>query len=265
MRNKMFQIVLLIILSFSFCKKANETKANLEPGIGAMAFMIKGDVKAYDATGASISLQPKVTKFYSEHKIETGANSHLDVLLYDATVIRIYENTKLSISDLLLDSQGASESQIKLASGKLFVKTPGKLPKNRDIKVVTLTTVAGVRGTEFLVVESNEESKVLVGEGSVEGGTIDGESQVIEAGEKLNVVDAEATVSALDDAEKQELQEESQSVGSIVESGRAEIQNILQQFQEERQKILNEVIEKREENKQLIDEQKIKIKNLWIT
>jgi hypothetical protein len=255
MNVKYFLPVLMLIIPTLTCKKSSDNQSSLS-STQAIVFLSKGSVTLKDSSGKIIPIEPKVTRIASDHTIETSKSSYADILLSDASIIRVYQNTKLQIQSILSVNTGIDESKVILTTGKLFVKTEGKINKDRNIVVTTPTTVAGIRGTEFTIEESEDQSTVLVGEGAVEGGTIDGEATVVTAGQKLDVANSEANVSQMSREELDSFAEESQSVASIVSDGRAEIQNILQNFQDEKAKILKTMEEKKSDNSKLIEDKK---------
>ncbi|MCC5816575.1 MAG: FecR domain-containing protein [Leptospira sp.] len=255
---------LTILLFILGCKDKDSIQEQSIPKdeLASIVYMVIGDVTVTDETGKKVTIQPKLTRLYSNHTIQTFDNSSMDILLYDGTIVRIYKKTTLEISNVLDTQLAQSNSKIKMASGKIFVKT-NKLTKNRRIDVQTSNSVAGVRGTEFQVIDGDNESKILVGEGSVEGSNISGTSSyVIEPGQKMEVREDEAELMDMSEEEKDDFQKESQSVASIVEDGRKEIQGILDQFQEEKGKILETIEIQKQQNKELIEEQKSKNQEL---
>lgn len=256
--------ILSFLLLIPNCKK-DQSPPSAEDGIGALIYMTKGDVTIKDPTGNSIPVEVKITKVYANHKIETADHASLDLFLFDGSFIRVYQNTVISVSNLLKESNGNIDSTVSLTKGKIFVKSNGKLPKDRTLRVVTNTTVAGVRGTEFIIEEEegDNSANILVGEGVVAGGaTSEGEVTEITAGQKLEVQDDSSNLVEMSEDEKSDFAQESQSVASIVESGRSEMQNIFQQFEEEKMQILKTMENKKEENKQLIKDQKQKNKEM---
>lgn len=254
MNVKYFLLALLLISPFFTCKKSYENQSTLG-STQAIVFLLKGSVTLKDASGKVIPVEPKVTRIASDHTIETSKSSYADILLSDASIIRVYQNTKLQIQSILAGN-GVDESKVVLTTGKLFLKTEGKINKERSIIVTTPTTVAGVRGTEFIIEETENQSTVLVGDGAVEGGSLNGEGKVVSAGQKLDVVDSNASVTSMSREELDSFKEESQSIASIVSDGKAEIQNILQNFQEEKAKILKTMEEKKSDNSKLIEDKK---------
>jgi hypothetical protein len=256
--------ILSLLLLIPNCKK-DQTPPSAQDGIGALIYMTKGDVTIKDSSGKSIPVEVKVTKVYASHKIETAGQASLDLFLFDGSFIRVYQNTAISVSNLLKESTGSTDSTVNLTKGKIFVKSNGKLPKDRTLRVVTNTTVAGVRGTEFIIeeAEGDNSANILVGEGVVAGGaTSEGEVTEIAAGQKLEVQDNSSSLLEMSEEEKSDFAQESQSVASIVESGRSEMQNIFKQFEEEKMQILKTMENKKEENKQLIEDQKEKNKEM---
>lgn len=231
--------------------------------MGALVYMTKGDVSILDAQGSSLPIEVKVTKVFASHRIETAAHSAVDLFLYDGSLIRVYQNTKLVVSDILQDASGRTESTVSLATGKIFVKSGGKLPKDRTVRVETATTVAGIRGTEFIVEDLGGDAKILVGEGSVLGEhKTSGKTYEIDPGHKLEVQNQSPSLVPMTDEETTAFREDSKNANDLLSAGRLDIQNLMKQFQEERQKMIEALENKKTENQELLDQQKNKDREL---
>lgn len=243
----------LIVLIFLFlgCKKGGNS-AHSPNELGALVYLLTGSVQASSKEGKEIQIEPKTTMLFSGDTLETGVGGKADLLLHDGTFIRVYEKTKLTISNVLNQAGGRTESKIKIVSGKLFVHSAKQL-KNRDIQVITPTAVAGIRGTEFTVEETGSNTIVKVGVGSVETMLPDSETgEIVEAGMKAEVEDA-IQITSMTPEEIKEFQNESQTVNFIVQNGKSEIQAILQKFESEKQTILDTIEKKKEENQELLN------------
>ncbi|MDD5067024.1 MAG: FecR family protein [bacterium] len=105
-------------------------------------------------------------KLFSGDSIYTAKKSRLDIQIPGYGLVRINDNTEISLARLLNQSKESVNSSI--GQGRLFCDLM-KLKKNQDFKVFTPTAVAGVRGTAFLVdATQKDRSSVTVDEGFVE-------------------------------------------------------------------------------------------------
>jgi len=110
---------------------------------------------------------PRVgTVITSDHKIRTGNNSFIELLLNDRTKIFIREVSVVSIAGLKL-RESDPPTKVNVLTGKLRV-TIRKTFKDRSFVLNTPTSVAGVRGTDFGVIASSDETRLVVFEGRVE-------------------------------------------------------------------------------------------------
>ncbi len=156
-------IVIVAALSLFFagsCKEKTE-KVKLE---GIVNF-ITGDVLLKSSSGES---KAKVGDFVSEGvTVITGIGSAVDIY-FNENVIRILEKSTVEIRELYQDSGNGNEfTGLFVEEGKVFSKVARKLAPGEKYQVITKTTVAGVRGTEFLVEETDEGSRIACIEGAV--------------------------------------------------------------------------------------------------
>ena len=156
-------IVIVAALSLFFagsCKEKTE-KVKLE---GIVNF-ITGDVLLKSSSGES---KAKVGDFVSEGvTVITGIGSAVDIY-FNENVIRILEKSTVEIRELYQDSGSGNEfTGLFVEEGKVFSKVARKLAPGEKYQVITKTTVAGVRGTEFLVEETDEGSRIACIEGAV--------------------------------------------------------------------------------------------------
>jgi FecR protein len=103
-------------------------------------------------------------------QIRTGKPGRARVLFRDQSVINIGDESLLRIDEQVFDPAGASQSVFELLRGKVrtLVSEYYKEPQAR-FEVHTGTSVAGVRGTEFVVVydDANHVSEVVGVSGEV--------------------------------------------------------------------------------------------------
>ncbi|PKA15169.1 surface adhesin Lsa33 [Leptospira haakeii] len=231
------------------CKKAKE---DLQGGVITFT---KGTVKIFDKAGKEKAVALD-TFLLPEDKIETGKDSYADLQLTEGVLVRIKENTSLTLKKIFVDSaNGETYADMGLIKGKIFTKVAGKLTKTSKFTVSTPTVVASVRGTEFIVEESGKGTSTRVSDGSVEVADADNpENQAIaDAGENVSSNGDTFKEQPLTEDEAQELKDDSATIQSITEEQRARIQEILKDFQENKARILQGLEEQKQRNRELIE------------
>lgn len=107
-------------------------------------------------------------KVYVGNVIQTGKRSRVKLLMTDRTIINLGPNSKLRVRRYKSEpKKRIRKSSFDLVYGKIRAKVP-RGGKN-DIRFKTPTAVAGVRGTELIILfdEATGESVVISIEGSV--------------------------------------------------------------------------------------------------
>lgn len=126
------------------------------------------------------------------------AASYCEVQFGDSAVVRIEENTEVTMKDISL-SPGGTNIDLNMKSGSVLCKVK-KLAGAEEFKVKTQTAVCGVRGTEFSVSADGGNNTVLaVKDGSVAvlPASVDIDSLKEQAGEEN-----EELMAILEDLEK---------------------------------------------------------------
>ncbi len=147
-------IAILILISAQFsCKKEAEMALKIQSFVG--------DVKIVKASGETVpsigdSLEPA-------DAIKTGEQSMADLLLGESGLIRVNQNSAVTVASLV--GQPADDTEVAMDEGKIFV-TMSKLKKG-EFKVKTATAVIAVRGTSFRVTSSKEKARLDVVKGTV--------------------------------------------------------------------------------------------------
>lgn len=109
--------------------------------------------------------QPKVGDSLSSNDvIITDKGSIVDLLYRDSGIIRINENTKVTVSSLIKGD--ADDIVLTIDTGKTFA-TLGKLKKGDNFALKSKTVIAAVRGTSFRMVATKEGASVDVVTGKV--------------------------------------------------------------------------------------------------
>lgn len=99
--------------------------------------------------------------------IITGDKSAVDIGLSDSSVIRLLENTNITL-EKLSEQNSDPNVKLKLNIGKVFNVAP-KLGKKGQFEVTTPASVAGVRGTSFFVSYDDKQNYIIeVAEGAVQ-------------------------------------------------------------------------------------------------
>ena len=125
----------------------------------ARAVSVQGTVES-QRTGQSAWTPVKVDDTYSAgDTIRVGPRSRADLALLDRSVLRLNENTTLSLQPLKPERTGV----VDLLRGAVHFLSRG--PRSLDVK--TEFVAVGVRGTEFLVAVEPDSAFVTVFEGTV--------------------------------------------------------------------------------------------------
>lgn len=224
----------------SDCKDKKKENKSLQAGIVTFS---KGDVKLLSKDG-----KEKIQKdmfFFKDDIIVTGKDGIVDIQLADGVVIRIKQNSKLKLQDIIVGDNGNTiNAKLALEAGKVFAKTDKKLGADSSFKISTPTFTAGIRGTEFIVEDSEGKDQTLVSDGSVAVDTLDesgnpsGKESVIEKGKK-GVVEKDSIKSQdLSPEELAELKEDSQTISSITEDAKKRMEEIIRGVDDQNKSIV---------------------------
>lgn len=186
-------IILLVIAAeifMSACKKEVPGDAQAEkPVFNFKVQSVFGDVKVITASGEKKAAAGDLVAI--SDTIITGKKSIADLTYGSSGIIRISENSRVSIAVIAGDT--SAESMINLDRGKVFL-TLGKL-QNTGFKVRTPTVVASVRGTSFVVsADVVKGARLSVMKGTVtvlpvqKGEAIEGKEISVGAGQKMDYV-----------------------------------------------------------------------------
>ncbi len=247
----MKKIVILaaaLLLLCSACKE-KQTTVQME---GIINF-ISGDVIIASESGES---KAKIGDFVTEGAtIKTGVQSAVDIH-FSGSVIRILEKSTVVIRELIKEVEGNKEfTELYVEEGKVFSQVARKLRSGEKYQVTTKTVVAGVRGTEFLVEESEGESRISCIEGTVAVRKADedessfvnleaGNEAVIDEDKKLNV---------------KELKEQNrENIRKIRDDIKELRKDIREKFETQRAEIRKQVSDLKESTKEKVSEQKAK-------
>lgn len=114
--------------------------------------------------------------------IRTGKTGTAEFRWADGTRWKVMPNTNITVKKSSYNVvKKAERSQLKLSSGKVFIRIIKALGPSSKFEVQTPTAVAAVRGTIFSVEVKNGQTQVAVWKGSVKV-TGNGEEDLIEPG-----------------------------------------------------------------------------------
>jgi len=247
-----------IIISISLLGLLNCGKKEKSPAI--LVTFVKGNVTAI-SKNQSRKLKTGQLVFTND-KIITKKNSVVDLQFSSSVIMKIGQQSEVIITKNIENTTKISRNiELNLAKGSVFSKIHGKLRKNDSFQVRTPAAVAAVRGTEFETnVDDDNNTQVSVTKGKVAVKNSNGEEQVVEEGNKIDI-DAVGKMkqSLLELIEKQRLKDKA-NIESIKKSGKENIEDILRKGQELKEAIISEagVEDQKEKNRNLINDQKDK-------
>ena len=99
--------------------------------------------------------------------IKTGPNGRASILLREETQLKVASNTTLIIKDVTAHKEkaGALKTLLKLESGEVWTRSKGS---GEGLMIETPNATAAIRGTEWSISVRENESRVVVAEGSVQ-------------------------------------------------------------------------------------------------
>lgn len=98
--------------------------------------------------------------------IKTGKKGWIELLLSDGSKFTVANNTELEVNSFMV-SKEKKEGSFTLTQGKLRASVVKLAGQQTDIKVKSRTAVAGIRGTEFLMLAEGPANVFFGNEGAV--------------------------------------------------------------------------------------------------
>ncbi len=199
-----------------------------------------------------------------KQEIKTLEKSKAALLFSDGSTITLTENTHLKIEDLL-----SNKFSVYLVSGKLYSKVK-PLQKSQVFEVKTPVSVASVRGTEFIVSYINNNSELIVVEGSVLFSDISGKSIEVGELETCSILESSGLTEKFNLSKEQvnemlnefkDIEVETENFEQKEEKAQQEEQQTQEATEETRKK--DEFVELRNELKEFISD--VKLEGYYIT
>ncbi|MFC1669480.1 FecR domain-containing protein [Spirochaetota bacterium] len=158
-----FTFILLVTIPVMFvsgCKK-DKGQVDLSKAHGFISFF-SGKVEITDNKNQTKSASVKAP-LIKGYKIKTYKRSFATVQIGSNIVLKVLANTELLFESLLENE----ETQLKLNKGSVYTKVLKKLKKEEKFDIGTPTTVAAIRGTEFLTEYKKGSSNIFVKTGKI--------------------------------------------------------------------------------------------------
>ncbi|MBL8021519.1 MAG: FecR domain-containing protein [Leptospirales bacterium] len=236
---------------------------------GLILTSIRGSVDVTDnmnikRTLASAALYTRDAILMPGYSVKTRSDTQVDMDFSESVRLRVGEDTSMRLETArCLKHKGYARLQLRLDSGKIY-SVGKKISSSSRITIITPTSVVGVRGTEFMVREEKGKSVTLVREGSVE---VSDEAlnviKIVEADQKAEIdSNGEIQVVPQTDEDRKEVQNLGADIATITESGREQMQNLVDQFEEQKVLIQQTLEEQEKINTANMEQQKEQDKDL---
>ncbi len=127
---------------------------------------LSGDIDITSMKTGKRIIPEEGTVIDGNDKIRTGRKSFVSIVLNDGSKLFIREISVLYVHDIKLNLTD-QPTRIQIITGKLRV-IAAKTMKGNSVVVYTPTAIAGVRGTDFGVIATQLETRVVIFQGKVE-------------------------------------------------------------------------------------------------
>ena len=127
---------------------------------------LSGDIDITSMKTGKRIIPEEGTVIDGNDKIRTGRKSFVSIVLNDGSKLFIREISVLYVQDIKLKLTD-QPTRIQIITGKLRV-IAAKTMKGNSLVVYTPTAIAGVRGTDFGVIATQLETRVVIFQGKVE-------------------------------------------------------------------------------------------------
>ncbi len=174
----------------------------ISPDIG-LATAVEG--KVFQSTdGEKLKRRTQIASpVFLKDKIDTGVNSKVSFAFDDASTISIGENARVKITKHIFDpDKNLRQTVVQVSLGAVRFAVTKEKNKDSTFKVITPAGIAGVRGTEFVVIVKPDGTSTFVGlEGSIETVPFSpegkpGKAQII-SGEQTQEISGQGQASAV--------------------------------------------------------------------
>lgn len=156
---KLLLSVSAILFIFTFISSAHAAAGKISKMSGDVSYRTKANIP-YQKAKEGIEIE-------MGYWIKTGKDGWARLSLSDGSTFTLANNTELEI-DKFLVSDSRKEGVFKLSQGKLRATVTKLAGQQTDFKVKSPTAVAGIKGTEFMMMSQGYANVVFGNEGSAE-------------------------------------------------------------------------------------------------
>ena len=177
------RVTLPILLAFLLACTLTAASAAASAGPVGFVAAARGDAQV-NSQAARVGME-----VFEGDKLITGDKSRLKVLFSDDVILALGSQTEVAVEKHLFDPKsGARSTRLDLIKGQLRSLVQKMVAGSRaDFVVKTTNAVAGVRGTEFVLVADEKETKLYTYSGEVELAGGSGERVLVAAGQGSDV------------------------------------------------------------------------------
>jgi tetratricopeptide (TPR) repeat protein len=168
---------LTCLISFFLCCIAHTA---LAAGV-ATARKLSGDVTSRAGGQTAYGALSAGKELAEGSWVRTGKNGWVELVLADGSTITLANNGELELTRMKI-GKDRREGVLNLAQGKLRASVVKLAGKQADIKVKSGTAVAGVKGTEFLMMTAGPANVFFGNDGSVTVSGSGTEEKLLRAG-----------------------------------------------------------------------------------
>lgn len=150
----MFLICLGWALAASSAGAAEQTNARVT--------LLEGSARVFSAERPKSAPLKKGDHLTKGEEVKVGERSRLEIRFPEGSVMRLSENTAVTIGDVLYRNKNGDKTiSISLAIGRIWAKVRRFATANSRVEVRTSNAVAGVRGTVYRVNAEEDRSAVI--------------------------------------------------------------------------------------------------------
>ncbi|HAR46517.1 MAG TPA: hypothetical protein DCS05_10235 [Nitrospiraceae bacterium] len=166
MVNRYFSSIITVTALFLLVLPAYATK---QKGNEVSVTYVQGTVEAYSAEAKNGVRLRKNDRIAKEKEVRVGEKSRVELRFPDGTIMRLAENSRLSLNEIIYDRKSEEKSfQVSLALGRIWANVKKLATTGSAVEVKTVNAIAGVRGTTYQVnVDPDESAVVKVYDGTV--------------------------------------------------------------------------------------------------
>lgn len=250
-------LVAVLSLVITGCGKKDETAIARK---GYINFLV-GKVTLLDGGRSTTA---KVGDAVTEGmEISTAKDASVDIY-FGENAVKVMEDTRVSVKSLMYGEKGEDITSLVVQEGKMVSRVHKKLSKGDAWEVVTPTTIAGVRGTDFVVEEREGLSKVSCYDGKVRVHPASGSEEDgvdLEAGQEATVdPSGKMAVQDIKDSSRKDMEKILDDFRKMRDDLRRDFEEekkrYQDQFEDARQESLDDVEEVRRQSQQDVQDVK---------